>query len=65
MKQAFYELAEKYNSGVWDLFHHYGRTENPLPNGEKAGLAQSRQKYISKVMAIKLLGDMMYKRHNR
>ena len=58
VKQAFYELAEKYNSGVWDLFSIMGGLKS-IAEWEKAGLA-NRDKIHFKSNGYKLLGDMMY-----
>lgn len=57
-KEAFYQLAEKYNAGVWDLFTIMGGLTS-MKKWEAEDLAQ-RDKIHFTVKGYQLLGDLLY-----
>ncbi len=57
-KQAFYQLAEKYHAGVWDLFTLMGGLRS-MKQWEAQGLAQ-RDKVHFTSQGYKLLGNLFY-----
>ncbi len=57
-KEAFYQLAEKYNAGVWDLFTLMGGLES-MKKWEDEGLAQ-RDKIHFTTKGYKLLGNLFF-----
>ncbi|MDH8701453.1 lysophospholipase L1-like esterase [Dysgonomonadaceae bacterium PH5-43] len=57
-RKAFFELAEKYNAGVWDLFTLMGGL-NSMRKWQNAGLAQVDKIHFTRPGYV-LLGDMLY-----
>ncbi|MBP7102007.1 MAG: hypothetical protein KBA86_02045 [Bacteroidales bacterium] len=57
-KEAFYQLAEKYNAGIWDLFTIMGGLTS-MKKWEEKNLAQ-RDKIHFTVKGYQLLGDLFY-----
>ena len=57
-KEAFYQLAEKYNAGVWDLFSLMGGLQS-MKQWEEEGLSQ-RDKVHFTSKGYRLVGDLFY-----
>ncbi len=57
-REAFYELANKYNSAVWDLFDIMGGLTS-MKKWESAGLAQHDKIHFTAV-GYNLIGDLFY-----
>ncbi|MCQ2607624.1 MAG: GDSL-type esterase/lipase family protein [Bacteroidales bacterium] len=58
VERDFYELAQKHNGAVWDMFAIMGGLQS-MPQWEAMGLAQKDKVHFTK-KGYKLLGDMFY-----
>ncbi|MCQ2605836.1 MAG: GDSL-type esterase/lipase family protein [Bacteroidales bacterium] len=58
VERDFYELAQKHNGAVWDMFAIMGGLQS-MPQWEAIGLAQKDKVHFTK-KGYKLLGDLFY-----
>jgi lysophospholipase L1-like esterase len=57
-REAFYELANKYNGAVWDLFDIMGGLSS-MKQWESVGLAQHDKIHFTAI-GYNLIGDLFY-----
>ena len=58
VREVMYELAEKYNAGVWDFFEIMGGLDS-ISEWEKYGLAKKDKVHLTP-NGYKLIGDLLF-----